>query len=53
MEQMGFSRGLLRALARGIPFGISFIRIADAVDLNDPVGAAEGRPVFELRQLTE
>ena len=38
----------------GIPFGVRFIRIVDGVDLDDPVEAAEGRPVFELaaRSLT-
>ena len=31
-----------------IPFGVAFIRIADGVDLDHPVDAAEGRVVFEL-----
>jgi len=35
-------------VARGIPFGVRFIRLFDGVDLNHPVEAAEGRPVFEL-----
>jgi hypothetical protein len=35
-------------VARGIPFGMTFIRIVDGVDLKDPEEAAEGRPVFEL-----
>ena len=34
---------------RSIPFGVSFIRVVDGVDLADPVAAAEGRSVFELR----
>jgi hypothetical protein len=29
-------------------FGRSFIRIVDGVDLDDPVEAADGRPVFGL-----
>jgi len=47
-ERVGYFRHILDPLARSIPFGVQFIRIADGVDLNDPVGAAEGRPVFEL-----
>ena len=47
-ERVGFFRDVLGPLARGIPFGVTFIRLADGVDLNDPVGAAEGRRVFEL-----
>jgi hypothetical protein len=30
-------------------FGMSFIRVVDRTDLADPVAAADGRPVFELR----
>ncbi len=37
--------------ARGYRFGVPFVRIVDGVDLDDPVGAAEGRVVFELRPL--
>ncbi len=47
-ERVGFFRDELGPLARGIPFGPSFIRIVDGVDLRDPVAAATGRPVFEL-----
>jgi deazaflavin-dependent oxidoreductase (nitroreductase family) len=47
-QRIGYFRDILAPLARGIPFGAQFIRIADGVDLNDPVAAAEGRPVFEL-----
>jgi deazaflavin-dependent oxidoreductase (nitroreductase family) len=43
-----FFRDVLGPVARGIPFGTWFIRTVDGVDLNDPVEAAEGRPVFEL-----
>jgi deazaflavin-dependent oxidoreductase (nitroreductase family) len=46
--RVGFFRDVLSPLARAIPLGASFIRIVDGVDLDDPVGAAEGRPVFEL-----
>ncbi len=47
-ERVRYFRDALGPLARSIPFGVQFIRIADGVDLNDPVAAAEGRPVFEL-----
>ena len=47
-ERIGFFRDDLGGLARSIPFGVWFIRTIDGVNLNDPEGAAEGRPVFEL-----
>jgi deazaflavin-dependent oxidoreductase (nitroreductase family) len=47
-QRVAFFRDILGPLARGIPFGVWFIRIADKVDLDDPVAAAKGRPVFEL-----
>jgi deazaflavin-dependent oxidoreductase (nitroreductase family) len=47
-ERVGFFRDDLGGLARSIPFGVWFIRTVDGVDLNDPVAAAQGRPVFEL-----
>ena len=52
-ERMGFFRDELGGLARSIPFGVSFIRAVDGVDLNDPDAAAVGRPVFELRTADE
>lgn len=48
-ERVGFFRDVLGPLARRIPFGVWFIRIVDGVDVRDPVAAAEGRAVFELR----
>ena len=48
-ERIGFFRDVLGPLARRIPFGVWFIRTFDGVDLNDPVEAAEGRRVFELK----
>jgi deazaflavin-dependent oxidoreductase (nitroreductase family) len=48
-ERLAFFRDVLSPVARGIPFGARFIRVVDGVDLDDPVEAAEGRPVFELR----
>ena len=47
-QRVGFFRDTLGPLARSIPFGVWFIRTVDGVDLNRPVDAAEGRPVFEL-----
>ncbi len=47
-ERVGFFRDDLGGLARSVPFGVWFIHTVDGVDLNDPVGAAHGRPVFEL-----
>jgi deazaflavin-dependent oxidoreductase (nitroreductase family) len=47
-ERVGYFRDVLGPLARSIPFGVHFARIVDGVDLDDPVGAAEGRCVFEL-----
>jgi len=50
--RVAFFRDTLKPVARGIPFGVRFIRAFDGVDLDDPVGAAEGRVVFELHPLT-
>jgi deazaflavin-dependent oxidoreductase (nitroreductase family) len=50
-ERVGFFRDTLAPLARGIPFGVLFIRIVDGVDIADPVEAADGRPVFELHPI--
>jgi hypothetical protein len=50
-ERVGFFRDTLGPLARTLPFGVTFIRIVDGVDLADPVAAAQGRPVFELHPL--
>jgi deazaflavin-dependent oxidoreductase (nitroreductase family) len=47
-ERVGFFRDTLGPVARGIPFGVGFIRIVDGVDLHRPLEAAEGRRVFEL-----
>jgi len=50
-QRVEFFRDTLGPLARGIPFGVWFIRIADGVDLDRPLEAAEGRRVFELHPL--
>jgi deazaflavin-dependent oxidoreductase (nitroreductase family) len=47
-QRVEFFRDVLGPVARGIPFGVRFIRLFDGVDLDRPLEAAEGRPVFEL-----
>jgi deazaflavin-dependent oxidoreductase (nitroreductase family) len=51
-QRVEFFRDILGPFARRIPFGVWFIRTVDGVDLNDPVGAARGRRVFELHAPT-
>jgi deazaflavin-dependent oxidoreductase (nitroreductase family) len=50
-ERVEYFRDVLGPLARSIPFGVWFIRLVDAVDINRPEEAAQGRVVFELRPL--
>ena len=50
-QRFEFFRDVLGPVARGIPFGFRFIRIIDQVDLDDPLGAAQGRAVFELHPI--
>jgi deazaflavin-dependent oxidoreductase (nitroreductase family) len=47
-ERIAFFRDVMGPLARGIPLGMTFVRVIDQVDLDDPLAAAEGRTVFEL-----
>jgi deazaflavin-dependent oxidoreductase (nitroreductase family) len=47
-QRVGYFRNVLGPLARSVPFGTWFIRTVDGVDLDQPVDAAHGRPVFEL-----
>lgn len=47
-QRVAFFRDTLGPLARRIPFGVRFIRLVDQTDLNRPLEAAQGRPVFEL-----
>jgi len=47
-ERVDFFRDVLRPVARGIPFGMRFVRVVDGVDLNCPAEEAETRRVFEL-----
>ena len=51
-ERRAFFRDTLGPVARAIPLGVTFIRVVDGVDLGDPLGAAEGRPVFELHSVS-
>jgi deazaflavin-dependent oxidoreductase (nitroreductase family) len=48
-ERVAFFRDVLGPVARDMRFGVWFIRTVDGVDLMDPLEAAEGRAVFELR----
>ncbi len=50
-ERIEFFRDVLAPKARSTPFGVWFIRVADGVDLNHPVAAADGRRVFELHPI--
>jgi deazaflavin-dependent oxidoreductase (nitroreductase family) len=50
-QRVGFFRDVLGPLARSIPFGVTFMRIADQVDINRPEEVAEDRRVFELHPL--
>jgi deazaflavin-dependent oxidoreductase (nitroreductase family) len=48
-ERVAFFRDTFAPYARRIPFGGRFVRLFDGLDISDPVAAAEGRAVFELR----
>ncbi len=50
-ERIVFFRDVLSPVARRIPLGFTFIRVVDGVDLDRPLEAADGRPVFELHSL--
>jgi deazaflavin-dependent oxidoreductase (nitroreductase family) len=50
-QRVAFFRDVLGPLARRTLFGVQFIRIADGVDLNDPVEVAKGRRVFEIQAI--
>jgi deazaflavin-dependent oxidoreductase (nitroreductase family) len=47
-ERVAFFRDVLGSVARSIPGGMTFIRVVDGVDLNEPDAAAVGRRVFQL-----
>jgi deazaflavin-dependent oxidoreductase (nitroreductase family) len=48
-QRVDFFQEVLSPVARGMRFGVPFIRLLDGVDLDHPVDAAHGRPVFELQ----
>ncbi len=50
-QRVAFFRDYLGPLAQRTQFGVQFIRIADGVDLNDPIGVARDRRVFELHSV--
>jgi deazaflavin-dependent oxidoreductase (nitroreductase family) len=50
-EAAEFIRDVLAPVARGSRFGGWFVRHVDKIDIDDPVGAAIGRPVFEVHPL--
>ncbi len=50
-ERVAFFRDVLGPVARGMRFGVWFIRAVDGVDVNRPEEMAEGRRVFELRPM--
>ena len=47
-EAAAFIRDVLAPHARRSLFGAWFVRNVDKIDIDDPVAAARGRPVFEL-----
>jgi deazaflavin-dependent oxidoreductase (nitroreductase family) len=49
-RRVDFFRETYGPLVRSIPFGPTFVRLIDSVDIDDPEGAAEGRCVFELHK---
>ena len=50
-ERVAFFRDVLGPVARGMRFGVWFIRAVDGVDVNRPEEMAEGRRVFELQPM--
>ncbi len=50
-ERVTFFRDVLGPVARGMRFGVWFIRAVDGVDVNRPEEMAEGRRVFELQPM--
>jgi deazaflavin-dependent oxidoreductase (nitroreductase family) len=52
-EAAEFIRDVLAPHARRTRLGSWFVRTIDKIDIDNPVGAAEGRPVFELRPVDQ
>ena len=47
-QRVGFFQDVMGPVAKSTPFGVRFIRLLNGVDVDHPVEAAEGHPVFEL-----
>ena len=52
-EREAFFRDVMGSVAGSIPGGKLFIKAVDGVDLDDPIEASEGRPVFELHPIRQ
>jgi deazaflavin-dependent oxidoreductase (nitroreductase family) len=50
-QRVEFFRDIYGPFARSLPFGATFVRIIDGVDLNHPADVAVDRRVFELHAL--
>jgi deazaflavin-dependent oxidoreductase (nitroreductase family) len=47
-EAAAFIQDAIAPIAQRSRFGGWFVRAVDGIDVDDPVGSADGRPVFEL-----
>jgi len=47
-QRVAFFRDVMGPFARRVRPGVWLVRVVDGVDLDNPVEAANGRPVFEL-----
>ena len=47
-DAVAFFRDVLAPQTRADPINAWFVRSVDRIDIDDPVGSAVGRPVFEL-----
>jgi deazaflavin-dependent oxidoreductase (nitroreductase family) len=52
-QRVEFFRDIYGPYAQSLPFGATFIRMIDGVDLNHPAEIAVDRRVFELHPVTE
>jgi hypothetical protein len=52
-EAAEFIRDVLAPHARRSRFGSWFVRYIDKIDIDNPLEAAQGRPVFELRPIDD
>ncbi len=48
--RVAFFRDVMATLAGRIPFGATFMRVVDGIDVHEPVGSADGHPVFSLAE---